>query len=207
MFSREWPCCWAMRMSELMNAAQVALNCTGDGAASATSAMSDTVDAQIALGALFEKRAGARRAGVVHRIVDGHAVAQVDVLGVLAADLEDRVHLGVEVGRPGGVGRDLVVDVAGAQVGPDQFPGRAGGRRRGRPAGCRPARRAPAGTRASPPRDRLRCACSAKPRPPGWPDRAGSPWSSSIPRPRPGPAGRREAPAAEAAAMTCTRSA
>ena len=89
-----------MRMSELMKAAQVALNCTGAGAASAMSAMSDDRDAEIALGALFEKRAGAGGTGVVHRVVNRHAVAQVDVFGILAANLKNRVHVGDRNGWP-----------------------------------------------------------------------------------------------------------
>ena len=62
------------------------------------------VHAKIAVGAFFEKRAGARGTGIVHRIVDGNAVAQVNVLGILAADLEDRVDIGIVVGGAGGVG-------------------------------------------------------------------------------------------------------
>ena len=81
MLSRGWPCCWAMRMSELMNAAQVALNCTGDGRRQRDVGDVRHRDAEIALRALFEKGAGAGGAGVVHRVVNGHAIAQVDVFG------------------------------------------------------------------------------------------------------------------------------
>ena len=87
-----------------MNAAQVALNCTGVGGSQGEIGDLRDVHAEIAVGAFFEKRAGARRTGIVHRVVDGHAVAQVNVFGVLAADLEDRVDIGVVVGGAGGVG-------------------------------------------------------------------------------------------------------
>jgi hypothetical protein len=44
------------------------------------------------LGLLLEEAAGARGAGLVHGEVDDHAVLEADELGVLPADLEDRVH-------------------------------------------------------------------------------------------------------------------
>ena len=44
------------------------------------------------LGLLLEERPGAGGAGLVHREVDDDAVLDGDVLGVLPADLEDRVH-------------------------------------------------------------------------------------------------------------------
>ena len=61
------------------------------------------LDAEIALGALFEKRTGAGGTGVVHRVVNRHAVAKIDVFGILTANLENRVHVGVKVIRAGGL--------------------------------------------------------------------------------------------------------
>ena len=114
-------------MSELMNAAQVALNLTGEGAAIAMSAISETPSPQIALRAFLEERASASGAGVVHGIANGHAIAQVNVLGVLAADLKDGVHVRGKVRCPGGVGRNLVVHSLSSQERADQFPRRARG--------------------------------------------------------------------------------
>jgi len=81
---------------------------------------------QVALSALLQKGAGAGGTGVVHRVVDGHPVAQEDVLGILSADLEDRFHFRIEVRRAGRMGRDFVVDVDGPEVGAQQFAGGAG---------------------------------------------------------------------------------
>ena len=156
-------------------------------------------DAEVPLGALFQERAGAGGAGVVHRVIDGHAVPEEDVLGVLAADLEDGVHVRVEVGRARGMGRDLVVHMAGAQIGADQFPGRAGGPDQSDPEVAGLLRNGPEAlarrchgiaSRAGVVR------CDHTPR---RPDRAGPPWSLSIPHRDQGPAGRPEAPAAAAA--------
>ena len=58
---------------------------------------------------LLEEAAGARGAGLVHRVVDRNAVLEQHVLGVLAADLEDGLDALVEVGGADGVGDDLVV--------------------------------------------------------------------------------------------------
>ena len=84
-------------------------------------------DPEITLRALFEKRTGAGGAGVVHRIVNRHAVAQVDVLCILPADLENRVNVGIEVVRPGRLRGNFVEDMLRAEIGADQFPGRTGG--------------------------------------------------------------------------------
>ena len=50
---------------------------------------------------------------------------QADVLAVLAADLEDRVHLGVEVCGSRGLSRNLVVDMLGAQKRPHDLSRRS----------------------------------------------------------------------------------
>ncbi len=75
-------------------------------------------------GRFLQKRAGAGRTGLVHGVVRGHAVGDVGVLGVLAADFEDGVHLGVEVHRRGGVGDDLVDDPVGQGVQPGDLAAR-----------------------------------------------------------------------------------
>ena len=126
MSSCECPCCWAARISELMNAAQVALKCTGRAGPQRHAGYFGHRHAQVAPGALFQKGAGAGGTSVVHRIVNGNAIAQMDVLGILAANFHDRVHLLVEMARPGRVGGDFVEDIFGAQVGADDFPRRAG---------------------------------------------------------------------------------
>ena len=64
-------------------------------------------------GALLEKGPGPGRAGLVHGVVGGHRVGERGVLGVLAADFEDRVDRGVEVDGGGGVRDDLVDDAVG----------------------------------------------------------------------------------------------
>ena len=83
--------------------------------------------AEVAPGAFFQKGAGAGGTSVVHRIVNGNAIAEMDVLGILAANFHDRVHLVVEMGRTGGVSGDFVEDIFGAQVRTDDFPRRACG--------------------------------------------------------------------------------
>jgi len=61
-------------------------------------------------GRLLEEGARPRAAGFVHGVVRGHASRQEGVLGVLAADFEDRVDARVEPDGGGGVGGDLVDD-------------------------------------------------------------------------------------------------
>ena len=75
----------------------------------------------------LQEGARAGRAGLVHRVVDGHAVVDEDVLGVLPADLEDRVDVLLEVGRADGVGDDLVVDAGRLEEHAEQLARRAGG--------------------------------------------------------------------------------
>ena len=75
------------------------------GAQSHLRELVDDVDAEL-LGLLLEERAGARGAGLVHGEVDDDAVLQADELGVLAADLEDRVDLTA----------DLAADEVGARL-------------------------------------------------------------------------------------------
>src|SRR5512135_3050855 len=75
------------------------------------------VHAEIAVGAFFEKRAGARRTGVIHRVVDGNTVAEIDVFGILPADFKNRVDFAVEMSCSGRMGGYLVVDMLGAEVG------------------------------------------------------------------------------------------
>ena len=86
-------------------------------------------DVEVALGRLLEEGARARRAGLVHRVVDRHAVLEEDVLRVLAADLEDRVDVLGEVGGADGVGDDLVVDALGLEEDAEDLA--RGARRRG----------------------------------------------------------------------------
>ncbi len=83
------------------------------------------VDAETLVRRLLQKRAGARRARLVHGVVRGHPVGEMGVLGVLPADLEDGVHLRVEVGRAGGVGDDLVDGLGGPAVQGRDVPPRA----------------------------------------------------------------------------------
>ena len=42
-----------------------------------------------------------------HRIADAHGIAKIDVFGVLAANLENRIHVRGKVRRAGGMGRNL----------------------------------------------------------------------------------------------------
>ena len=84
-------------------------------------------DVEVARGRFLEERSGPGRAGLVHGVVDGHAVVQQDVLGVLPADLEDGVDLGLEVGGAHRVGDDLVVDAGRLQEHAEQLARRAGG--------------------------------------------------------------------------------
>ncbi len=80
---------------------------------------------------LFEEGTGARRAGLVHREIDHDAVLDRNVLRVLPADLENRIHrLAAQrtryVQRAGLVGRDFVVHDVGAHQLGDQFPAGTG---------------------------------------------------------------------------------
>ena len=77
--------------------------------------------AQISVSTLLEERAGSRRTGVVHGIVDGNPVAQINIFGILPTDFKNRVHTGIKMVRPRSVSRDFVVDIFGAQIGPDKF--------------------------------------------------------------------------------------
>ena len=85
------------------------------------------IHAEIAVGAFFEKGTGARGTGVIHRVVDGNAVAQVNVFGILAADFKDRVDLAIEMGGAGRMSRNLIVDMLGAKVGAGELARRTGG--------------------------------------------------------------------------------
>ena len=76
------------------------------------------------LGQLVDKAAGARRAGLVHLVVDDHAVALQHELRVLAADLDD-VGVRVDLGGRAGLGRDLVLDQVGADEAAHQVAPRA----------------------------------------------------------------------------------
>ena len=82
------------------------------------------LDAHRLEGRFLEKAAGTRRTRLVHGVVRSHTVGQERVLGVLAADFEDGVDLGVEVGRGPGVGDDLVDDALGTRVEACQVPAR-----------------------------------------------------------------------------------
>jgi hypothetical protein len=84
------------------------------------------VDVQVAGRGFLEEGAGARAAGLVHGVVDGHLVAERHVLGVLAADLENGVDARVEKTGAHGVGQDLVVDPPGAAVDAQKFAGGSG---------------------------------------------------------------------------------
>ena len=75
-------------------------------------------------GRFFQEGAGARRAGFVHGVIGGNRVGDVGVLGVLAADFENGVHLGVEIDRGRGVGDDLVDDAVREGVQPRDLPAR-----------------------------------------------------------------------------------
>ena len=90
----------------------------------------DDVDAQL-LGLLLEEGAGAGGAGLVHGEVDDDAVLQADELGVLAADLEDRVDLAADLAADevcaGLVGGDLVGDDVGTDELADELAAGAGG--------------------------------------------------------------------------------
>jgi len=76
---------------------------------------------------LLEERTGPRGADLVHLEVHDRAALQADVLGVLAPDLEDRVHVGIEVDRSGRLRGDLVPDHVGPDVVADQVAPRPGG--------------------------------------------------------------------------------
>ncbi len=85
-------------------------------------------DAQL-FGLLLQVGAGAGGADLVHHEVDDGAVAQADELGVLAADLEDGVHVGVDGRGGGGLGGDFVAHHVGAdEVAGEVAAGAGGGR-------------------------------------------------------------------------------
>ena len=91
----------------------------------------DDVDLEL-LGLLLQERTRTGRACVVHREIHDHAVLNADEFGVLAADLEDGVHLLVnqavaDVHRAGLVRGDLVLDRIRAGQLSDQFPAGPGG--------------------------------------------------------------------------------
>ena len=128
MSARGAPAWIALRMSLLMKAEQCSPNLSGAARLEGDRAdVLGALDAQVARRRLLEEGAGARRAGLVHRVVDRDAVVEQHVLGVLPADLEERVDVGLEVGRAGGVGDDLVVDAVRLQEDAEQLAGRAGG--------------------------------------------------------------------------------
>ena len=78
-------------------------------------------------GLLLQERAGARRAGLVHLEVDDHVAVEADVLGVLPADLEDRVDIVGIRQRAAGLGGDLVPDQVRADVVAGEVAPAAGG--------------------------------------------------------------------------------
>ncbi len=79
------------------------------------------------LGLLLQERAGPGGADLVHGEVHDRSVLQGDVFGVLPADLEDGVHVLIELHRPAGVRADLVLDEVGAHKLSDQVPPAPGG--------------------------------------------------------------------------------
>ena len=64
----------------------------------------------------LEERAGACRAGLVHGVIAGHPVGDISILGILPADLENGVHLLVEVDGGCGMGDNLVDHAIGEGV-------------------------------------------------------------------------------------------
>ena len=76
--------------------------------------------------ALFEERPCSGGARVVHRVVDGHAIAEKNIFGVLSADFENRIDAWIIVRRSGGVSGDFVVDVIGAEISAYKFASRSG---------------------------------------------------------------------------------
>ena len=110
MSSREAPSWMALRMSELMKAEHCSPNLSGPLRLYRDVAdVAHVGDVEVAGGRFLEERAGPGRAGLVHRVVDGDPVLQQGVLGVLPADLENGVDVGLEVGGAHSVGDDLVV--------------------------------------------------------------------------------------------------
>ncbi len=86
------------------------------------------LDGDAELLCLFLKEgAGACGTHLVHVEVDDDSPLEADVFGVLSPDLKDGVHLGIDVGRRGGLGGDLVAD----DIRPHEVPGQvpAGSRR------------------------------------------------------------------------------
>ena len=76
--------------------------------------------------AFLKKRSGACRAGIVHRIVHGHTVAQADEFGILPSNLKNGGDLRIVMSRSGGVCGNLVIDMRCSKVGTSQFARRAG---------------------------------------------------------------------------------
>jgi hypothetical protein len=76
----------------------------------------DVVDPGEPLPLLFDEGAGPGAAGLVHRRIDDPASLQPDVLGILAADLEDGVDTPIVVDGAGGMGGDLVEHEDGARA-------------------------------------------------------------------------------------------
>ena len=74
-----------------------------------------------ALGLFFNETAGARGADVIHDALGHRAFGQGGELGVLAADLNDGIHLGIDGHRGSRVGRDLVQDAVRAHDGTDEL--------------------------------------------------------------------------------------
>ena len=169
--------------------------------------MSRHRDAEIALGALFEKGAGAGGTGVVHRVVNRHAVAQINVFGVLAANLENRVHVRRRSGSPRRPAPRFRCRRVRCPSKRRPVPAPSRWWRPVAPAGYPPATPGTGDIRAPPPRDRRACACNARPPRPASRDRAAPPWWSWIPHPPPAPADRPEWAVAVGAAITRTRSA
>ena len=80
-------------------------------------------------GLLFQERAGARRAGLVHLEIYDDVAVEANILAVLAADLEDRVDIVRIRQRAAGLSGDLVADQLGADVVGSQVSATARGRR------------------------------------------------------------------------------
>ena len=81
------------------------------------------------LGLLFQKRTRARGASFIHGEVHDDTIADANELGILPADLEDRVHqrhpqLMAHMHRAGFVRSDLVIYGVGSGEFADQFPPR-----------------------------------------------------------------------------------
>ena len=91
------------------------------------------VNVQVTRGRFLQERTCPGRAGFVHRVVDGDAIVDEHVLGVLSADLEYRVDIFLEVRRTDGVRDDLVVDADGLEENAQELARRSRGRHKADP--------------------------------------------------------------------------